>query len=678
MLLSLVGILPVKASTANTAFIVNVVGNTNVTYKSCSDGFPGTNHRNVNADNRAFGTGEMGIQSLTDNTGSVTISQDGQYQFELKGGGGAAGALDCAGGRVAMGGAGGHLIVNINLKKSDVVTYKVAAGGCKMSNGHSVAYDSYSADGVRGANGRTTEVSVNGTVVARAYGGNGGYRFCQQGDDWDWCDSLLRSENNHTRNGATGIPFPSDDPAVGGIGGSTWYSSKCSLVSSSKGANGISSVLPGLSNTVGQTGLTYQKWMQAAIGYSTSQTPGFFLMSLNHNHTWVEASGSCTEAGTVNRMCTECKGIAYGTVTKPAHGHNFKPINPGTDGYACVQGQTYFLSDSNSSSNKATAQWGAKENYWWTRECTYCHGVAKPVYAYQVRYVDKFSGNKLDPETKYENVSYKPYTQEQSGFKRTGYFIAYWRYSFNNSYYVSGSEDYPAGTKQQYVNLPSNGEYIVDLNAIWKPIPYTIRIHENYHGTDRTKDYICYYDKTFTLPKALWQHNAMVCGYSYNKDVKVKPEFTVGKQLKNLTTVPNGVIDLYTIWDEAPTVTLSRNELHIEMNLAKSLGIATSDQTLSRSQLESYILTFAMATDAEWEERKARGDSGFLGDIKPGEHSGYTFGVTNFETKMLEDQSTLVLYATIECTDDAGQTGQASMTIFFSEALVDILIPASQ
>lgn len=120
----------VNAATEDTAIIIHATGSTKVSYKSCNSGYPGTNNRTIKGSNYSYGYGENGLASpQVDTTGTYTIPADGTYQFELKGGGGAAAFLDCAGGRCAFGGAGGMLIINVPLKAGDVITYSAAAGG---------------------------------------------------------------------------------------------------------------------------------------------------------------------------------------------------------------------------------------------------------------------------------------------------------------------------------------------------------------------------------------------------------------------------------------------------------------------------------------------------------------------------------------------------------------------
>lgn len=667
----------VNAATEDTAIIIHATGSTKVSYKSCNRGYPGTNNRTIKGSNYSYGYGENGLASpQVDTTGTYTIPADGTYQFELKGGGGAAAFLDCAGGRCAFGGAGGMLIINVPLKAGDVITYSAAAGGIQASYGHSPAYDGRNADVAIGANGRNTTLKVNGTTVAIAYGGHGAYRFCQQGEDWSWCESVLKSEGNF--NGAWKTHYPSDDPAIGGLGGGTWVASGrgIQVVQSTAGAGGQATVLSGLSNHVGQSGLLKQSWYTAASGYSKDQIPGYFLMSLNHTHTWEACDSACTEAGTKNRICTVCRGVAFGTITVPAHGHNFQPVTIGDPNYKCITGQEYFLSSSNSSSNKATSRWDGRPNYYWTKECQYCKGLAEPIYAYKVRYNEGNGQTILDPEWKYQNRSYNPMTQLETGWSRTGYYIAYWEYRGNQKRFTSGDPDWKPGTSNvlaQYSNLPSHGEEIVELWAVWKPIPYTLRIHENYEESGKQyKDYTLYYDSNFILPSALWQHDSRMYGYDFNKTIKITPQYKVNDTLRNLTTERNAIINIYTIWDLKPKVSLTANEIHYSALKASSSALDVDNGTVTRSDLEAALMAYASAEDYEWNCR-------YPGKIQPGTHNGYTFGIASFEPAKVKDnanggEGTDTYYVTFQCTDDAGQSATATLTLFVGNINVDILV----
>lgn len=669
----------VNAATEDTAIIIHATGSTRVSYKSCNKGYPGTNNLQYESGDHAVGYGENGLASpQQDTTGTYTIPTDGTYQFELKGGGGAAAYLDCAGGRCAFGGAGGHLIINVPLKAGDVVSYAAGAGGCQASYGYSVAYDGHALATSVGCNGRASSIYVNGVLYARAGGGHGAYRSCIS----NWrshgykFSNLLKSSGHDS--GANYISWGTDDPAVGGKGGTNTVASGkgITVVLNSAGANGRATCLTGLSNSSGQSGLTKQSWYKAASGYSSDQTPGFVLVSLNHKHAWEPCDSACTEAGTKNRVCTICRGVAFGTITVPAHGHNFQPVTIGDPNYKCITGQEYFLSSSNSSSNKATSRWDGRPNYYWTKECQYCKGLAEPIYAYKVRYNEGNGQTILDPEWKYQNRSYNPMTQSETGWNRTGYYIAYWEYRGNQKRFTSGDPDWKPGTSNvlaQYSNLPSHGEEIVELWAVWKPIPYTLRIHENYEESGKQyKDYTLYYDSNFILPSALWQHDSRMYGYDFNKTIKITPQYKVNDTLRNLTTERNAVINIYTIWDLKPKVSLTANEIHYSALKASSSALDVDNGTVTRSDLEAALMAYASAEDYEWNCR-------YPGKIQPGTHNGYTFGIASFEPAKVKDNANGgegidTYYVTFQCTDDAGQSATATLTLFVGNINVDILV----
>lgn len=280
------------------------------------------------------------------------------------------------------------------------------------------------------------------------------------------------------------------------------------------------------------------------------------------------------------------------------------------------------------------------------------------------------------PETLKYDREYSPLSQEQTGFSKTGYYIKYWYYKPFQNRYTPHDKDWPAGTnkiKEYFKNLTYIDNDTVTVQAKWEPIKYTIRIHENYAGvSDRTKDYVVKYDQDFKLPyPSPWSNNGVVVGYDLNKTVKIAPRWANQDYVRNLTDQREAIIDIYTIWDIPPRVTTSVSEIHLSRLKCAASLLNQDNGTISKSDLEAELMTYATATDYEWQYR-------YGGNVPPGNNKGYTFGISSFEPATIIDaatnEETQVYYITFTCTDDAGQSAQASITLFIGNIDVDILV----
>lgn len=688
---------------AEPVMLMHVVGENKVTYKSRakdSEGFPAYSLCTRVANSHSSGAhyvayGEDGIQSQTDTTGTYTVPTTGTYRIEIRGGSGAGAVLDCEPSHSAQGGGGGHLICDIPLKQGDVVTYVVANGGCDMSNVQS--YAQYGIDQhikgidghvVVGADGRDTIVKINGIEYMKAYGGDGGVRMCLR--DWfakcrwfatDFAKGRGLTEKGINRRGWTTKTecddktkyYVYDDPSLGGKGGSTWYATDkgISVVLAEDGFNGKANGKLASNNFPHSYGYLGADWMKLIKDPSNIQGPGSFWISINHEHQFNPGNSSCTESGFGETTCKLCGGTMWGEV--PAHGHNFKKL---TSIVRCENGQKYYEKGDNSPLNNILITWPGTPNYKYTLQCSYCHEYAEPVKAtYKVRYNEGNGPQILQPDDKDYGTTYTPITADSTGWKRTGYYIAYWEYRVNNNRYSSGDPDYTPGkdnVKGSYIDLPAKNEDIVDLWAVWKPIPYYLRIHENYEESGKDfKTYTLYYDEKFILPPALWKHDSIMFGYDFQPTVKINPQYKINDTLRNLTTVRNQVIDIYTIWDLKPKIKLSTNEIHYSALKAGASGLNIENGTLSRSDLEAALMNYATATDYEWTCR-------YPGKIQPGMHNGYTFGIASFEPVKVKDNATGgdvdTYYVTFQVTDDAGQSATATLTLFVGNIDVDILV----
>lgn len=308
---------------------------------------------------------------------------------------------------------------------------------------------------------------------------------------------------------------------------------------------------------------------------------------------------------------------------------------------------------------------------------TRIYAIWKPI-NYYVKYdSNNGTGQEVTHPTKcVYDQSYTPYTQKDTGFEKTGYYIKYWYYPLLQTRYTTGDKDWPVGKKSiqaQFKNLSWTEGETVRLIAKWEPITYTIRVHENYAGTsDRTKDYTVKYDQDFKLPyPSPWKNNGVVVGYDTNPAVKISPKWANQDSVKNLTDQREDIVDIYTIWDLPPKVTTSVSEIHLSRLKCAASALGTKNGTISQSELEAELMTYATATDYEWQDR-------YGGTIKYGSNKGYTFGISSFEPGTIVDKASKeeaqVYYITFTCTDDAGQSAQAYVTLFIGDIDIDILV----
>lgn len=684
--------------------LIHVVGENKVTYKSGakgSEGFPAYDLCRRVANSHSDGAhyvayGEDGIASQTDTIGTYTAPTAGTYRIEIRGGSGAGAVLDCEPDHSAQGGGGGHLICDVPLNKGDVVTYVVANGGCDMSNVQSYAQwgidNSVSGiDGhiVVGADGRDTIVKVNGVDYMKAFGGDGGVRMCLR--DWfylnqwyarEFAESRHLTDSGINRRGWTTKTvcdddkkrYVYDDPSLGGKGGSTWYASGKGIVKilAEDGYNGTANGTLCTTNFPHSYGYLGQSWMNLIKDPSNKQGPGSFWISINHEHQFNPGNSTCTESGYGSVTCKLCGGTMYGVT--PPHGHNFKPL---TTVVKCVNGQKYYAKGDNSPTNNVMVTWPNTPNYKYTLQCQYCKEYAEPIKAtYKVRYNEGTGPQILQPDDKDFGKTYDPISSSSTGWTRPGYFIAYWEYRANGNRYNSGDPEYTPGTNNingSYIDLPAKGEDIVDLWAVWKPIPYYLRIHENYEESGRAfVTYTLHYDEDFMLPPAIWKHDSIMFGYDFTPTVKISPKYKINDTLRNLTTVRDQVIDIYTIWDLKPKIKLSTNEIHYSALKASSSALNIDNGTVSRSDLEAALMGYASAYDYEWDCR-------YPGTkIQPGTHNGYTFRIASFEPAKMVDEASggdvSTYYVTFEVVDDANQSSTATMTLFIGNIDVDILV----
>lgn len=307
----------------------------------------------------------------------------------------------------------------------------------------------------------------------------------------------------------------------------------------------------------------------------------------------------------------------------------------------------------------------------------------RPKYYYVVYEADDGSGRTWTNGQKYYfGKTYDSITADVANFYRKGYHIWRWRFSPKHEYYYADPE-YPVGVDQiqrSFKDLATVSGETVYIKAEWKPNPYIIRIHENYADSGRDyKDFEVTYDQDFLLPAPLWSHPSLCFYYDLVPETKVGGKWRAYDKVRNLTELydkaddrSKPIIDIYTIWDLKPKVTLSTNEIHYSALKAGSLALDIDNGTVSRSDLEAALMNYATASDYEWDCR-------YPGTrIQPGTHNGYTFEIASFEPAQIKDSANGgkvdTYYVTFQVTDDAGQTATATLTLFIGNVNVDIMV----
>lgn len=272
---------------------------------------------------------------------------------------------------------------------------------------------------------------------------------------------------------------------------------------------------------------------------------------------------------------------------------------------------------------------------------------------------------------------YEAPTQEESGFERPGYYIAYWDVKtdgHSEHRFWSKDKDWPVGehyVDQKFGNLTDIDDGVVTVYAIWKPIPYTIRIWDNYIGTaEPHKDYAVDFETKFHLPGALWDHgDAVALGYDRTAETLVTPEWKLWDTVEGLTYERDSVVDIYTIWDNPPTIECIP-EYYLNAVEAATNGLTENNASVTRTNLEAWLLSKCTARDWEWTKRYGSAV------VPPGQNRGYTLKVSAFEPVKVVDGAkagVLQYYVTFEVTDDAGLQATCTMTLYVSDK-INILV----
>ena len=284
------------------------------------------------------------------------------------------------------------------------------------------------------------------------------------------------------------------------------------------------------------------------------------------------------------------------------------------------------------------------------------------------------TGEEYSPGTVYQyDQSYSAISPSVSGFEKQGYYIKYWQRNQHSGARYYCNPKFPAGTdsiQEKFKNLTSIDKANVRLYAAWEPIQYTIRIWDNYENSPEYKDYVVKYDEKFSLPSALWSHgSAKMLGYDYNKDSIATSSMKVGDVLMNLTDIDGVIINIYTIWDNPPKIT-SPASIDLPREIAAGHKINVSNGTISRSDIEEFLLRYATATDVEYTSRYNSST------VPAGLNHGYTVRVISIDPVEISNNASdhVTTYGVMfQIIDDAGQIATCTTSLFVGDNF-DILI----
>lgn len=174
-----------------------------------------------------------------------------------------------------------------------------------------------------------------------------------------------------------------------------------------------------------------------------------------------------------------------------------------------------------------------------------------------------------------------------NAFARTGYHFDHWNTKADNS-----GTSY---TNQQSVkNLTSVNDGVVNLYAQWEPNTYTIK----YHGNAATSGSMSDSTHTYDTAKALNTNKYARSGWKFvgwnTKADGTGTSYTNQQSVKNLTSVNNGTINLYAMWNQAPSITAVNKTYYENEHTQYEWITQLRMQQVSANDLEDGNLTNAI------------------------------------------------------------------------------------
>ena len=161
----------------------------------------------------------------------------------------------------------------------------------------------------------------------------------------------------------------------------------------------------------------------------------------------------------------------------------------------------------------------------------------------------------------------------------------------------------------------------------------------------------------------------MLIGYDKRNNVYANAMYKVHDTVSDVIPTPGAIIDIYCIWDNAPTI-VSPEEINFDYSIANSFGINISNGTVSASDLEAWLLAKVTASDYEWSKRHT-------GSIPVGNTEGYSLRIVSLTPNYISDSAgskvPISYTVTFAITDDVGNSATAVTKLFLGD-MIDILI----
>lgn len=202
------------------------------------------------------------------------------------------------------------------------------------------------------------------------------------------------------------------------------------------------------------------------------------------------------------------------------------------------------------------ANWSEMDNpgLYWVKACTKDQANnqacgTRYITVNQKQYEVKYNGNGSTSGTM-SNSTHKydePKALSENQFTKTGYQFSNWNTKADGT-------GIPYTDEQSVTNLTDINGAVVNLYARWTPNTYTIK----YNGNGATSGSVSNSTHTYDTAKNLNENKYVRTGHTFigwnTKADGSGITYTNRKSVKNLTTENDATINLYAIWDKAPTI----------------------------------------------------------------------------------------------------------------------------
>lgn len=312
----------------------------------------------------------------------------------------------------------------------------------------------------------------------------------------------------------------------------------------------------------------------------------------------------------------------------------------------------------------------------------------------------------------YYERTYSVASASSVGFSHNGYYLDGWALEANRSsptFKLSLPDwiDSSRKTTDTFKKLNPNNNGNVDLYAVWKPIPLTVRIWDNYQvAVSKIQPTQAAYNSgstsipespyleltgncvdAFRLPSEAEYLSQAKVSHSKSKllgyvtqsthdvhgrldyvTVDKLPTATITFSINTAGLTSRPIVNVFCVWDEAPSITCKELP-KITRDMALAAGYDVSDNAISMSELEQLILNTAIISTYDREYEARYGSS----RVPIGNNHGYSVRVAAIEPKSMHngiEQSYIADYVvTLMITDDVGQQATATVDLYFGQEM---------